>query len=288
MKHIITILFFLCAFTMNAQTNVVTRSAKQQTTTAKPKAKPQQPAKPKAKPQQPAKPKTNANTIYVSNEKQFLDALGSNKTIIVQKSINLTSITQNELYIKNYSNLTIKGVNPQIRLGVSRGENLVLGFGSCNNITISNLVLGHENVLWCGAGVLEFDNCTGVNISNCDIYGCGYYGIVLYKTRNVTCTNNYIHDCHVDMLDVNQSSNIKFRNTKFQNSKMGTIISIWSSEQVEFDKCSFIDATHTGEQMYGHKCFSLNCYITLKNCTIHYTNTYGDTNFINQVDCKWY
>lgn len=62
MKHLITILFFLCAFTMNAQTRVVTGPTKQKPTTsaAKPKPKPQQPAKPKPaakpKPQQPTKP----------------------------------------------------------------------------------------------------------------------------------------------------------------------------------------------------------------------------------------
>lgn len=55
MKHLITILFFLCAFTMNAQTRVVTGPTKQKPTTsaAKPKPKPQQPAKPKATPAKP-------------------------------------------------------------------------------------------------------------------------------------------------------------------------------------------------------------------------------------------
>ena len=46
---------------------------------------------------------------------------------------------------------------------------------------------------------------------------------------------------------------------------------------------TIIDDTHTGENMYGHKCFSLNCDITLKNCSINYTNTYGDTKHIKDV-----
>lgn len=55
MKHIITILFFLCAFTMNAQTRVVTGPAKQKPTTSAAKPKPKT-IQAKPKPATPAKP----------------------------------------------------------------------------------------------------------------------------------------------------------------------------------------------------------------------------------------
>lgn len=237
----------------------------------------------------PPKPSTTTNlrVINVSTEEQFLSSLGSDRTIVVQKSLNLTDVTDHVVTLYGYRNLTIKGVNSSIRLSVSKEENLVLYIDSCENISLSNLIMGHEKVLRCFEGVLMFNKCTGVNISNCDIYGCGYYGIVFDYTNNVKCTNSTIHNCHVDLLEINHSNNVVFTNTILKESIMGTMISVYSSTQVQFDKCSFIDDTHTGENMYGHKCFSLNCDVTLKNCSINYTDTYGDTKYIKDVGCKW-
>lgn len=230
---------------------------------------------------------TNIKVINVSTEEQFLSSLGSDRTIVVQKSLNLTDETDHVVKLYGYKNLTIKGINSSIRLSVSKEENLVLYVDSCENFSLSNLIMGHEKVLRCFEGVLMFNKCTGVNISNCDIYGCGYYGIVFDYTNNVNCTNSTIHNCHVDLLEINNSNNVNFKNTILKESVMGTMISVYSSSQVQFDNCSFIDDTHTGENMYGHKCFSLNCDITLKNCSINYTNTYGDTKHIKDVGCKW-
>lgn len=230
--------------------------------------------------------KSNPNEINVSTEKQFLDALGSNKTIVIQKSINLSSIIDYQLKLSGYKNLTIKGVKPSIRLGVSKGENLVLEFDSCENISISNLILGHEEVLWCGAGVLRFDNCKGVSISSCDIYGCGYYGIEMWYTDNFVCANSNIHDCWTEMLDISHSNNITFKNTTIKDSACGTIMYVSSSNQVQFESCTLIQSTKNSNDHW--KSFSLSCDISLINCTIRSVNTLGDTQYIKQSGCKWY
>jgi len=190
--------------------------------------------------------------------------------------------------LTNYNNLSIKGVDPSIRLGVSNGENLVLFFDSCQNVSISNLILGHENVLWCGAGVLMFKDCSKVKISNCDIYGCGYYGVVVNHTEDVTCENSKIHNCHVYLIGIGRSKNVRVRNTELKESVMGTMIDVYNSENVLFEDCSIIDDTHTGEDLYSHKCFSLNCNISLIKCKIHYTNNYGDRSYIKEEGCTWY
>lgn len=79
MKHLITILFFLCAFTINAQTRVVTGPTKQKPTTSAAKPKPKTtPAKPKpaAKPKPQPKPQTvsvsydaSTNSIVYGNNR---------------------------------------------------------------------------------------------------------------------------------------------------------------------------------------------------------------------------
>lgn len=86
MKHLITILFFLCAFTMNAQTRVVTGPTKQKPTTsaAKPKPKPTTPSKPAAKPK-PATPSAQPEaagydvtiTCNVASAELFIDGIAN-------------------------------------------------------------------------------------------------------------------------------------------------------------------------------------------------------------------
>jgi len=235
-----------------------------------------------------SKTKTNssANVINVSSTEQFLDALGSNKTIVIQKSINLSSVLDHELELVGYKNLTIKGVNPSIKFEVTRGDHDVLDFASCENISISNLIFGHESA-GCYAAVLVFNECKGVTISSCDIYGCGYKGIVIEKSDNFLCTNSNIHDCWTELLEISQSKNITFKNSIIKDSGCGTLMYVSSSDQVKFEKCTFTQTK--GAITDWWTCFKLNCYISLVNCTIRSKNTYlGDTQYIKQSGCKWY
>lgn len=289
MKKITAIVPFLLIVLMmllplSGEAQSISRGKKKQaTTTTTTKAKKSQTSSKRTSSK--TKTKSNANEINVSTAKQFLDALGNNKTIVIQKSINLSSILDKTLELVGYKNLTIKGVNPSIRLGVSNGENLVFEFDSCENIAISNLVLGHEDVAECGVGVIRFDKCKGITISSCDVYGCGYYGIEIWYTDNVVCSNSNIHDCWTEMVDIAHSNNITFKNTTIKDSACGTLIYVSSSEQVQFEKCTFIQ---TSEGSDSWKCFKLHCYIALENCTIRSKNALGDTQYIKQSGCKWY
>ncbi len=267
---------------LSGEAQSISRGKKKPTTTTMTKKKSQTSSKRSGS---KSKTKSNADVINVSSTEQFLDALGSNKTIIIQKSINLSSILDKELELVGYKNLTIKGVNTSIKFEVTRGDHDVLDFVSCENISISNLIFGHESA-GCYASVLVFSDCKGVTISSCDIYGCGYQGIVIRNTNNFVCSNSNIHDCHIDLIDIRDSKNIKFNNTIIKDGNCGTLINIWSSNQVQFDKCSFIQ-THQGSDFWT--CFKLKCNISLTNCTIRSANTYlGDTQYIKQSGCKWY
>ena len=82
----------------------------------------------------------------------------------------------------------------------------------------------------------------------------------------------------------------KIKNTIFNESWTGTMIRASESRKIQFIDCSFIDKNNAEQDFYPQGCFDLNCNITLTNCTIRTTSTfgYGDTNFIKQSGCKWY
>ena len=102
----------LALLPLQGETQSISRGKKKPATTTTTKKKNQTSTK-----RTGSKTKTNssANVINVSSTEQFLDALGSNKTIVIQKSINLSSILDHELELVGYKNLTIKGVNSSIK-----------------------------------------------------------------------------------------------------------------------------------------------------------------------------
>ena len=288
MKKITSILPFLliALFALSPQqgdAQSISRGKKKPATTTTTKKKSQASSK---RSSSKTKTKSNANVVNVSSTQQFLDALGNDKTIIIQKSINLSSVLDHELELVGYKNLTIKGVNSSIKFEVTRGDHDVLDFDSCENISISNLIFGHESA-GCYAAVLVFEGCKGITISSCDIYGCGYEGIVIRNTNNIVCSNSSIHNCATDLIDISDSQNIKFKNTIIKDSDCGTLLSVSSSNQVQFEKCTLIQSTNGWSDWW--KCFRLSCNISLINCTIRSKNIYsGDTEYIKQSGCKWY
>ncbi len=289
MKKYIIILFSMITFASGiaiGQIKPIKRGQKPNTEKTKTKSSKQ--SKGKGQVKSPSK----TNTINVYSEEQFLKALGSNRTIVLQNSLNLSNIIDYNLVLSGYRNLTIIGKNSSISLIVSTTTVTILSFESCDNITISDLNMGHaeEGNNGCSEGVLVFTDCSRVNLSNCDIYGCGWFGVRFNNTHNVDCINSVIHDCDYDMFEINNSSNIKIKNTVFNESWTGTMIRASESRNIQFVDCIFVDKNNTEWDYYPKGCFDLNCNITLTNCTIRTTSAfgYGDTNFINQSRCKWY
>lgn len=230
-----------------------------------------------------------SNTINVYSEEQFLEALGNNRTIILQKSLNLSKVLDHNLILSGYNNLTIKGKSSSISLIVATTTVTILSFETCNKISICDLVLGHEAFHGCEEGVIAFYDCSGVTISNCDIYGCGWYGVRFENTKNVVCSNSIIHDCEYDMVEIYNSSNVKFNKTKFKESWSGTMTRVYKSKNIQFVDCTFVDETDSGQSYYREGCFDLKSNISLNNCTIRSSSPYGygNTKLINQSGCKW-
>ena len=88
------------------------------------------------------------------------------------------------------------------------------------------------------------------------------------------------------MLDVHHSKNVKFKNTTIKDSGLGGVMFVYSSNQVQFEKCTIIQSNKSSNDFWT--CFHLDCYITLNDCTIRTPNALGDTKYIKQSGCKWY
>lgn len=172
-------------------------------------------------------------TIHVKTAKEFIEALGSNRTIIVDSDIddvtsaisNLVSagkleqigvvtdiptpagkptITATDAYegpslnIISVENLTIEGGNENGLLTsfiVDPSYANVLAFFSCKNITIKNLLMGHKVQDGCSGDVVHLETCSDVNIESSELFGCGVIGLYANNSQKIKVSNSSIYDC---------------------------------------------------------------------------------------------
>lgn len=79
-------------------------------------------------------------------------------------------------------NIVIHGMDGT-RIVSDSGSDIIISIDSCKNITLINLVLDHdiptvENESHdCTAGVVKVNDSSEVAFINCDIFGCGLWGI---------------------------------------------------------------------------------------------------------------
>ena len=132
---------------------------------------------------------TNKKQFVVTNAKEFLDAIGSNREIIVKtstpidltdemiKRLNNGSVIEHKLeksvpkglyadwgmsgpgvVFAGLNNLTIKGYTKNTKITVESYECAVIRLSKCSNLKFENLVLGHNRGT-CYGPVIQVDTC---------------------------------------------------------------------------------------------------------------------------------
>lgn len=211
--------------------------------------------------------------ILVNTAEEFIDALGSNREIVLcnEEGFLLTPVIQEmaesgklkefdrwsrakqegvlyehdsdgvQLVISGFKDLTIRtNSDDRIAVEVTPRYVNVLTFISCENITLTNLYLGHTDGGYCSNGVLGFDDCRNITITNCGLFGCGTEGIELRQSENFTMTDSEIFHCSYYIMHIFGSKNCKFMNCAFYNNKEYEQVTIdASSEKILFDHCVF-------------------------------------------------
>jgi len=139
----------------------------------------------------------------------------------------------------------------------------VLNFVNCQNIKLQNLTMGHTQEGYCTGGVVGLKNCTKANISYCDLYGCGAYGLVSENSENVGMYNSVIRDCSYGILQLFNTKEVVFENCDFIRNKEYTMVEVDSNcRDLLFSECRF--AQNKGVL------FDLRAQIRMENCLTHH------------------
>ena len=236
--------------------------------------------------------------ISVASAREFIDALGSNRTIIIKEGceLNLTPILNNKelfrragyLWTNDYyeeretagelkvscnrfdgrqldliglRNLTIRGGNG-CRIIVEPRYAYIMSFYRCSNIRLERLTLGHTEEGYCEGGVINAVGSENISIANCDLYGCGTYGLETDRCKKVTMERSIIRDCSYGIMQIANTEDCVFTDCDFVRCREFNLIAVANSTGTRFTRCRF--AQNKGEL------FDLDSPIRVESCEIHH------------------
>lgn len=212
-------------------------------------------------------------TVHASTAAELEAAVQESNTKI---TLDAKDYRLNDLSLYEVDNVTIEGKAGTRILGNDL-DNTVFWIYDCQNISIVNVVGGHEPAqteqMSCQAGVVYAYEST-VSISGCDLFGCGLLGLES-KDSTVTVTDSTIRDCSRKLVE--GSGTITFTNCTFSGNgynepdKYGIEV-YGSSSAFRFDSCVFKNNKNSA---LDNSSENTNISITYNNCFFS-GNTWGN------------
>ena len=199
--------------------------------------------------------------ITVDNADEFVNAIGSNKTIQLKGTTIYTSELSPskkgtyyymeetyegsglfQLIITGVSNLKIIGQGvKQVEIIAKPEQGNVITFLNSNNVHLENLDIGHgPNKGACNGGVVYVSSCKNFSIEKCIMFGSGTVGLTGHSVENLNCKNSIIRGCSVSIMDIVNCNDAKFENCEFteNETEWGNLFTISNCIGVKFSSCN--------------------------------------------------
>ncbi len=142
----------------------------------------------------------------------------------------------------------------------------VLSLANCTNIRLQGLRMGH--ILeqgTCSGSVIYVESGKDIFIDDCDLYGCGAYGISTYRSNNIHVSGGRIHDCSYGCIEINETKDVEFLHTQFHDCREYTMLDLWGGSSALFIGCSFrrLEGNMASVNQYyennDYKMYFVNC-----------------------------
>ena len=163
-----------------------------------------------------------------------------------------------ELSIKKVNHLEIRGRSAEdiTELVIEPRHGTVMNFGTCSDVKLSNLTMGHTETGYCSGNVVNLYACENIELRDMDLYGCGEVGIECGDgTGDVFVYSSIIHDCSTGPFYIYSGvGKFEFYDCILENSDGGGYYDGAGRSSLSFYRCSF------GEQESNVWAFQDNIY----------------------------
>lgn len=224
----------------------------------------------------------------VNNAEEFINAIGSNRTIEVSPGDYILSAIPDRymhhirwdpefdgktITIRNVENLVIKGSDRSTtQLLVNPRYVFVLNFENCKQVTLQGLTLGHTPEKGvCTSGVIGVNNCQDFSIDNCDLFGCGTEGLTLENVQSLSFNNSIIRECSYGIMSIKGCKNLLFNKSTFTKNEQYYGINISDTNKVVFSSCDFSNNKVDGPLFQAIS----SSNIVLQKCQLELSNIKG-------------
>ena len=259
----------------------------------------------------------DGNFYSVTNETEFLAALGNNRTVVIAAGahLNLSRVLEREEMfvgergrrwtsdasaiaskdplvvsesetdgrqwaLVNMKNLIIKG-EQNSSIEVDPRYSYCLYFINCENCEVHNLTIGHTEGGTCSGGVIGVRGGRMTLVKDCDLYGCGTFGLDLIETSDFALINSNIHDCTYGIMELRSCVSVKFTKCDLFSNREYALIEGWGNEGLVFDDCRFF--ANWGDAPL----FRLDNTFYLMGCQVyHPSENLGSMNMCEQIGKK--
>jgi hypothetical protein len=260
----------------------------------------------------------NGEEVYVvENEEQFIANLRPGRTVYIPDNVhlNLSRILDNGTHFKNrpgrrwaadataiiskeplvvseevfdgrqltlvnFSNLTIKG-GKNASIEVDPRYSFCLNFVNSDHCEVINLIIGHTEGGSCSGGVIGVNGGQRNMVKDCDLYGCGTYGLDLIETTDFSLIGSKVHDCTYGIMEMRSCQAIRFDRNDFFSNREFTLIEAMGCEGVSFKDCRFY--ANAGDSPL----FGLDNTFYMSGCEIyHPTENLGTIDMADQSGAK--
>ena len=186
------------------------------------------------------------------------------------------------MVLLNLRNVTIRG-GANVSIVVEPQEANVLRLVNCRNVEIKNVTMGHLVEGHCDGNVVCLEECADITLSNCDLFGCGAYGIHARRSSNIKMEHSVIRDCSYGIMEIYDCTQCEFIHCDFlRNRQFGLIDVNDNCYGISFSDCNF--AENTG------KLFDLRSTVNMSGCKVAHADQtkLGDTSLIEQdAENRW-
>ena len=203
-------------------------------------------------------------TISVSNAREFIEALGSNRVIEMDYTgdYNLSEwefsddlklpagvrwsgvFDGAELVVNGVKNLKISGGGPEgakAYITVNPRYAFVLNFENCSDVVLEDISAEHSEGGYCAGGVFSFTDSSRITVANVRMSGCGTEGLTLSNVSGMKVTDSSIVDCTYFIMTVTGGENIAFDDCMFMDNREFTLVNVSGTRNISFSNCYFND-----------------------------------------------
>ena len=144
-----------------------------------------------------------------------------------------------------------------------------------------NLTIGHTEGGYCQGGVIGMKRGWRNVVIDCDLYGCGTYGLDLAATTDFGMLHSNIHDCTYGIMQLRSCVGVRFNSCDFFNNREYDLIGGLGCEGLSFMECRFF--ANWGDSPL----FSLDNTFYMSGCQVyHPTQNLGTIDVADQSGAK--